>query len=158
MASPVITLSTLSDACAAITKSAGKRFGKPPPERRRGTADAAKLVAANCHTCAPRSKSTAIFISLSNVSTRRGLPVGMAESSTNTSALTASAPSARACDNWAATVGAEGPPDQKRDRIFVSRAVLIRSLHRFAYRQSRLLFPLPRRERGPRLQCTFRMG
>src|SRR5258708_35809469 len=102
MASPVITLSTLTDACAAITKSAGKRFGKPPPERRRRTAYAAKLVAANCHASSPRSKSTAIFISLSNVSTRRGLPVGMAESSTNTSALTASAPSARACDNWAA--------------------------------------------------------
>lgn len=45
-------------------------------------------------------------------------------------------------------VTADGPPHQNRDGTFVSTAWLIRNLYRSAYRQSRLLFPLPCRGTG----------
>jgi hypothetical protein len=53
-------------------------------------------------------------------------------------------------------VVAEGAADQIGDRMLVSRAVLIRSLYRFAYRRSRPLFPLP--GNGSALPMNFSKG
>ena len=77
---------------------------------------------------------------------------GLRTSSTNTGPLITNAPWKRALNNWAMIVAAVGAPDKMGERMFVSSAVIIRSLYHCACRRSMPLSLLPRRGTAARVR------